>query len=205
MENPAEEYLLMRATDNGSQYSGRPFRPEWNISPARFKSKYPHLALGGKELKEVAAAGDSDEFNAAAKVEGAVNGTSLMLMFEVENAYLLFPGDAQWGTWNAAMNNPVWRPLLEKTTFYKIGHHGSHNATPITFVEKILQPDFWAMACTGPTAKWTDTIPRQRLLDKLRQKSDKVVRSDKEDVPDPQTPEFARDKANAYLEVEVPI
>jgi hypothetical protein len=30
--------------------------------------------------------------------------------------------------------------LLSKTTFYKVGHHGSHNATPVSFVENCLLP-----------------------------------------------------------------
>ena len=35
---------------------------------------------------------------AAAALDNALNNTSLMLMFEVGDQYLLFPGDSQWGT-----------------------------------------------------------------------------------------------------------
>ena len=50
---------------------------------------------------------------------------------------LLFPGDAQVGNW-LGWHELVWdvngeevniKNLLKKTVFYKVGHHGSHNAT----------------------------------------------------------------------------
>jgi len=61
-----------------------------------------------------------------------------MLMLEISGTFLLFPGDAQWGTWNAVMEDPEWKQLLERIAFYKIGHHGSHNATPKDFVEAMI-------------------------------------------------------------------
>jgi hypothetical protein len=67
---------------------------------------------------------------AAVTLESAVNNTSLMLVFEVGEAVLLFPGDSQWGSWKINLDDPQRKDLLERTTFYKIGHHGSHNATP---------------------------------------------------------------------------
>lgn len=36
-----------------------------------------------------------------------------------------------WGTWLNVLQDPEWKSLLERVAFYKIGHHGSHNATPI--------------------------------------------------------------------------
>ena len=36
----------------------------------------------------------------AATLEKSVNGTSLVLLFKIGRAVLLFPGDAQWGTWD---------------------------------------------------------------------------------------------------------
>jgi beta-lactamase superfamily II metal-dependent hydrolase len=205
MEEESEMYHLAAAvgSQNGAQQS--PFKRRWKISAAKYNTNpaYRHLAMTGSDMIAVDEAGGSDEFAAAARLEGAVNGTSLMIMFEVGKAFLLFPGDAQWGTWDEALSR--WRELLEQTTFYKIGHHASHNATPITFVEKVLGDNFWAMACTGPTKKWTEIIPRQKLMQKLREKSKNVVRSDKQDVPDPTVSTFKRDSKNAYTELEVKI
>jgi hypothetical protein len=101
-----------------------------------------------------------------------------MLMFEMGRAHLLFPGDAQWGTWQNALADEEWRSLLEKTTFYKVGHHGSHNATPKDFVESILGTEFSGMVCTAKTKKFP-SIPRLPLLKKLREKSgNRIARSD---------------------------
>lgn len=59
-----------------------------------------------------------------------MNNTSLILVFEIGKARLLFPGDAQLENWQFALGNPAHRKLLAGTTLYKVGHHGSRNATP---------------------------------------------------------------------------
>ncbi|MGV3618139.1 MAG: MBL fold metallo-hydrolase [Fimbriimonas sp.] len=74
------------------------------------------------------------------------NNVSLVLAFALPNTgrFLLFPGDAQVGNWlswhaikrwNAVGDAVVEREdltaeeLLNRVSFYKVGHHGSHNAT----------------------------------------------------------------------------
>ena len=205
MEEESEMYHLLGVPSDLND-QGPPFRNGWRLTVAQFSSdsNCQHLLPTKEQMEMVTRSGDSDEFAVAAQLEGAVNGTSLMIMFEIGKGYLLFPGDAQWGTWEEALNSS-WRDLLEKTTFYKIGHHASHNATPITFVEDVLSENFWAMACTGPTQKWTKIIPRKKLMEKLREKSNQVIRSDKQDVADPATQNFKRDAKNAYTEVEIDI
>jgi hypothetical protein len=80
----------------------------------------------------------------ALKLDSATNNTSLVLAFELQESkrVLLFPGDAQVGNWKS-WHEGGWdehnglRPgetiiakdLLERTVLYKVGHHGSHNAT----------------------------------------------------------------------------
>jgi hypothetical protein len=67
-------------------------------------------------------------------LDDAMNNTSLILLFEVNGKKLLFPGDAQIENWNYALKDaPEARAnqkLLAGTDFYKVGHHGSLNATP---------------------------------------------------------------------------
>lgn len=205
MDPPEEETFkhLAAALGGGSDEIELPFHRGWTISPAQFASTAKHLVLTKADIKKLENFGEDDSLSVAVALEKAVNGTSLMLMLQVGNAYLLFPGDAQWGTWSTAMKDDEWRGLLERTTFYKIGHHGSHNATPKSFVYDFLKKNFWAMACTGPTTEWTKTIPQRDLMTELRGKSKKVVRSDKADVPDPKTG-FLR-KENQYTEAKVPI
>jgi hypothetical protein len=129
-------------------------------------------------------------------LDRAVNGTSLMLMFEIGKAFLLFPGDAQWGTWQAALGDERWRDLIGRTVFYKVGHHGSHNATPRTFIEDVLEgrrpgpgvplDDFSAAVSTRTMKKWK-FIPKQELLDALHGATPRLARSD---VREPPAPDF---------------
>jgi beta-lactamase superfamily II metal-dependent hydrolase len=123
--------------------------------------------------------GSTSELAVAVALDKAVNGTSLMLMLEVAGTFLLFPGDAQWGTWQAAMADPQWKEMLERTAFYKIGHHGSHNATPRDFVERTLAEGVWAMASTKERDQWPD-IPKDELLRALLKKKGRLARSDKD-------------------------
>lgn len=158
-----------------------PFSRNFRISPAEHESGQRHGPAASPEIK-AAAAGTmmAADFAAAVSLDKAINGTSLMLMFAFRGAYLLFPGDAQWGTWEAALRDPTTRDLLERTTFYKIGHHGSHNATPVEFVEKVLSssaPMWGAVASVRPVASWPE-IPRAPMLDALRTRAERIVRSD---------------------------
>jgi hypothetical protein len=68
-----------------------------------------------------------------------INNTSLVLAFELPESkkVLFFVGDAQRGNW-ISWKDLAWqdgertvtaRDLLERTVLYKVGHHGSHNAT----------------------------------------------------------------------------
>jgi hypothetical protein len=75
-----------------------------------------------------------------------INNTSLVLAFELTTSgrVLLFAADAQrgnWKSWNSASFEDEKKPkddpgrtitakdLLARTVLYKVGHHGSHNAT----------------------------------------------------------------------------
>jgi beta-lactamase superfamily II metal-dependent hydrolase len=118
------------------------------------------------------------EYDAAAALDGSLNGTSLMILFQVGKAWLLFPGDAQWGTWQLALNNPDSRRLLGTVNFYKVGHHASHNATPKEFVKDILKDDFYAMISTNHVDSWPQ-VPKKELVEALSLKTKKLVESDK--------------------------
>jgi hypothetical protein len=84
----------------------------------------------------------------ALALDAATNNTSLVIAIEIvaTDEVLLFPGDAQAGNW-LSWQDLAWPPLdpsnkddkkvkrvtapdlLARTVFYKVGHHGSHNAT----------------------------------------------------------------------------
>jgi hypothetical protein len=75
----------------------------------------------------------------ALKLDKHTNNTCLVMAIELVNSgkILLFPGDAQVGNW-LGWHKLVWdvdgedvkiEDLLKRTILYKVGHHGSHNAT----------------------------------------------------------------------------
>lgn len=67
-------------------------------------------------------------------LDDQMNNTSLILLFEVFGRKLLFPGDAQLENWSYALQDApdaaATRALLAGVDVYKVGHHGSLNATP---------------------------------------------------------------------------
>lgn len=77
--------------------------------------------------------------NLALKLNRGINNTSLVLAFELPKTkkVLLFVGDAQRGNWiswsdvkwNLDQSEITTKDLLSRTVLYKVGHHGSHNAT----------------------------------------------------------------------------
>lgn len=93
--------------------------------------------------------GSAESF--ALQADNLTNNTSLVLAFELpaakagaERKVLLFTGDAQVGNLLSWDTIDEWRPqagaspsqartdiddLLRRVVFYKVGHHGSHNAT----------------------------------------------------------------------------
>jgi hypothetical protein len=75
----------------------------------------------------------------ALRLNSEVNNTSLVLAIELPSTrkVLLFTGDAQRGSW-ISWKDLEWeenekkttaKDLLARTVLYKVGHHGSHNAT----------------------------------------------------------------------------
>ena len=65
-------------------------------------------------------------------LDKAMNNTSVILLFEVGGKKLLFPGDAQIENWAFSLSKPSVLKMLSDVDVYKVGHHGSLNATPKT-------------------------------------------------------------------------
>lgn len=68
-------------------------------------------------------------------LDGVLNNTSVILLFEVGGRKLLFPGDAQLENWNFALSKPHIVEMLADVDVYKVGHHGSRNANPVSIWE----------------------------------------------------------------------
>jgi hypothetical protein len=63
-------------------------------------------------------------------LDSVMNNTSVILLLEIGKRKLLFPGDAQIENWAFALSNADWTKRLADVNLYKVGHHGSRNATP---------------------------------------------------------------------------
>jgi beta-lactamase superfamily II metal-dependent hydrolase len=176
MTPPAGKSFLNRIATNKSASDAEfdPFGPEWAVEHALFE--HNDLLVDDKEANQLKEVAEIAETSVAVALDKAVNGTSLVLVFEVGNALLFFPGDAQWGTWNELLSDPEARELVARATLLKIGHHGSHNATPRDYVTYLLQSTCCAMLSTR-RGRWK-SIPRQPLLDALDQKKVPLARSD---------------------------
>jgi hypothetical protein len=174
MDPPAGRTYLKRVSEGGAPVpSFEPFGPEWALDAAGYK--WGALVVPPSDVKQLQELSDAADLGVTVSLDKAVNGTSLVLVFEIGSAVLLFPGDAQWGTWNAILEDDDARELISRANFWKVGHHGSHNATPREFVDDVLQNNCCAMMSTK-TGKWA-SIPRQPLVDKLETMT-KFARSD---------------------------
>ena len=119
-------------------------------------------------------------------LDDQMNNTSLILLFEVFGKKLLFPGDAQIENWSWALqDSPDHKDtlkLLSEVDVYKVGHHGSLNATP----KKLLWENFKKRSAKanrltsllstmpgkhGSTTKGTE-VPRKPLLAALEKETE---------------------------------
>jgi hypothetical protein len=89
----------------------------------------------------------------ALQLDSDTNNTSLVLAIRLaDDRVLLFPGDAQVGNWESwhtvkfEGGQPTIEELLANTVVYKVGHHGSHNATLSKLgLELMTSPDLCAL------------------------------------------------------------
>lgn len=144
---------------------------------------------------------DADWLEAAAelalKLDDDTNNTSLVLAIEIQDTgqVLLFPGDAQVGNW-LSWEGLSWKldggsevtahDLLARTVLYKVGHHGSHNATlRDKGLELMSHPDLVAMVPVNQDVarkkRWFQ-IPFPPLLQRLEEKTScRILRADAEE------------------------
>jgi hypothetical protein len=122
-------------------------------------------------------------------LDSAMNNTSLILLFEVGRKKLLFPGDAQIENWSYALGKPEVRRLLKGVNLYKVGHHGSLNATPKSMwklfehrSEKKTEPDRLQTVVSTMGGQHGETektaVPRKTLVEELDKNSNYFTTQD---------------------------
>ncbi len=119
----------------------------------------------------------------AAAADKTLNNQSLVILFGFAGK-----SDAQWGNWENFLYGGIYgtpghtdltpeaRAVLNKIDFYKVGHHGSANATPKDAVAAMR------LGCVGMCSTQIDAyneVPREPLLDALRARMNgQLARSD---------------------------
>ena len=129
----------------------------------------------------------------AMQLDDRTNNTSLVLAFEFVDTgrVLLFAADAQVGNW-LSWQNVKWTAggktvtgpdLLARTVFYKVGHHGSQNATlKAKGLELMVSKDLSAFIPTNKKdavkVRWGE-MPFEAILEDLeRRTGSRVIRAD---------------------------
>jgi len=171
---------------------------EWISDRGRSESPSPAaVASARKELeKRLQAAAPSALDLAAKQLDAFLNNQSLVLLFTYKGKNLLFVGDAQGGNWehwlyetdsaDKAPTGPIAakaKKILDTIDVYKVGHHGSTNATPIAVAREIREGSV-ALCSTqkGVYGSKPDTaVPLAKLIDALDERVE-LVRSDQHPI-----------------------
>jgi len=103
-----------------------------------FKARYWEAGQTGEGWRRIDASWLDGSEELALQLDNMTNNTSLVLAIELPGGdVLLFVADAQVGNW-LSWQDLSWQvdrrkvtgpDLLKRSIFYKVGHHGSHNAT----------------------------------------------------------------------------
>ena len=171
----------------------------WQLAARRARARgrgelFPGAATAARRPQEARAvipkidAMHAEEMLALVRsLDDALNNTSLILIFEFGRQRLVFPGDAQIENWSYALfeapNRASIRRRLRNATFYKVGHHGSLNATPRTLWDSFRRradaagPDRLATMVSTLGGKHGDRkrgteVPRDTLVAELGRLSD---------------------------------
>jgi hypothetical protein len=115
-------------------------------------------------------------------LDDVMNNTSVILLLEAGRRKILLPGDAQIENWAYALSKPKWRRLLSDVNVYKVGHHGSRNATPKSLWDLfhrtgvVGKADRLETLCSTKSGKHGSArsgteVPRRTLVADLRSRS----------------------------------
>jgi beta-lactamase superfamily II metal-dependent hydrolase len=189
MTNKTQQYLSGASEeDQDDDDKPLPFAEAFRAS----YGAYPSRAFEIYDADEIVRMVDSSQPDMlaaqAVAADKTLNNQSLVILFSVDGKNLLFAGDAQWGNWenflyggaygtpgHTTMTNAA-KAILDKIDFYKVGHHGSANATPKDAVQAMR------MGCAGMCSTQEhayNQVPRAPLLAALGQRMEnKLARSD---------------------------
>lgn len=195
----------------GDSDRAKPDKPEpvfddaFRLTPSEHRRRAGHLHEIDN-FDELGARARSTAAMAATALEDAVNGTSLVLVMEIGRQVVVLGGDAEWGTWEAILDDDEWVALLERTSLYKVSHHGSYNGTPLRYVEDHMPNDATSMVSLATMKKWP-SIPRASLIDALASQERTLVSSRDTDNTKGVVTAIGPKKRNKplYIDVTLPV
>jgi hypothetical protein len=120
----------------------------------------------------------------ALRMNSMTNNLSLVLAIEFikSRKVLLFPGDAEFGSWESwhkipwqAKGRKKTEKLLNRVVFYKVAHHLSHHGTARSIgLDMMTHPDLVAMATLDYNVippGWKSTMPNVGIIKDLLEKT----------------------------------
>lgn len=192
MNGKNEQYLA--ANDPSVAKSVAPFDEGFRLSA----NAYPAAAFreySRSEIERSVLDSQPDLLAAKAKqADNTLNNQSLVVLFTFHGKHLLFAGDAQWGNWENFLYGGKLgtaghttlteqsRSILASLDFYKVGHHGSTNATPKDALNAMREGCVAMVStepgCYGKVSSGTE-VPRIPLLEAIEKATkNQLARSD---------------------------
>jgi len=173
-EHLEEFWHLQSAAANGDDKSGSPLFPDAPSGRSPASTRWFTARLNQIRAEEL--------LQIVRILDDAMNNTSVILLFECGTKSFLFSGDAQWENWAYALSKDKYRKLLRKVDLYKVGHHGSLNATPKSLWKLFrqrgnaqkknrLQTILSTKQGVHGSESRKSEVPRRTLVDELKKKS----------------------------------
>ena len=109
-------------------------------------------------------------------IDRAANDSSIVFSLEWRGWRLLFPGDAELRSWRTMEREQAIVPV----DFLKVGHHGSHNATPPDEILERLLPTGRPrgrrrVAIVSTQEDVYNAVPHPPTLDRIRARVDELL------------------------------
>jgi hypothetical protein len=198
---PNADFVAALGPRMGEPAELAPFSNNYILTDPIDRASYAREHLNGPD--NVWRGIDIDWLNSAGdlaiRLEKYMNNTCLVLAIELTKSgkVLLFPGDAQsgnWMSWHDPKNK--WaieergkrkivtaKDLLERTVFYKVGHHLSHNGTAsksgLDQMESTELVAFASLDYKNINSGWKSTMPAPGVLKELvRRAKGRIFRID---------------------------
>lgn len=194
-----QAFMLALTEPAGSADTVLPFSRSYVCTDQQKQAIRQHFLEGQHAWRDIKMDWLHNAGRLAIRLERFMNNTSLVLAIELEESgkVLLFPGDAQSGNWRSWHDgNLRWivndngtrrtvraKDLLQRTVFYKVGHHLSHNGTASRSGLDLMDSNeliaFATLDYNNISSGWKNTMPSPGLLNELvRRSKGRVFRID---------------------------